>query len=178
MTAAPSTITAGDLLLAYIESGAAVSAVPAGWVQVSNAGPSLYAKVASASEPASYTWGLPVATPATGVILDYTVGAPTAPVASTNGSAATLQAASVFTFPPIATPGAVVLEAWGTELAAGIAMTLHTNVNGATVVATVNFAGASLFIVQFSTTASGQTTGDTANTPNGFSTHELTTALL
>lgn len=77
----PTGVTTGDVMVAFIEAGnVTITAVPSGWTQVdsllvtsSNMLSAVYYKVATASEPASYTWtdGSGNTTPLCGGIVAY-----------------------------------------------------------------------------------------------------------
>lgn len=71
--AAPAGVTSGDVLLAFLGGNGTNLTPPAGWTQVSTprGGYSLYSKIATASEPANYTFTLSRANDCTVLILDY-----------------------------------------------------------------------------------------------------------
>jgi hypothetical protein len=87
---APASIVAGNVLLAYLtNSGAAPTAGPTGWTQLSSAGTANAAwwKLATSSEPTSYTWTFGAGTYAEGLIVQYS-GVGSTPIDTyTNNSA-------------------------------------------------------------------------------------------
>jgi hypothetical protein len=111
-TAKPATTAQGDILVAVVavnQTTANEIAPPPGWtLQCSQAGAgavnlvqAAYTRVASASEPASYTWSFPTNSGAVIAILDYSAGDVTRPVGSCAGQASVLT--NLITAPPIVT---------------------------------------------------------------------------
>lgn len=95
--AAPGSLSAGDLMMAFItynSGGLSVITPPAGWNgingedQFTGPGSEAYYKVATASEPSTYTWLFGVATSATISIIHLTGSDPVTPIRTSNISSA------------------------------------------------------------------------------------------
>jgi hypothetical protein len=100
----PSGVQAGHLLIAHIswESNSnLISSVPSGWTQIFNATAgtrairhALYYKVATASEPSSYTWGLSSAAEAIGFVMAFSGVETSSPIGNYSNSTSTSSSAS------------------------------------------------------------------------------------
>jgi hypothetical protein len=123
----PTAVQAGDVLLATVDARGNPSVTPpSGWTLVRNDANSTtqvkatYSRVATASEPASWTFTLSAAQAASGAVLDYTGVDTTTPVAASAGQINNNWGVSTQTAPTVTTTAAnsVVVSLFGTSNAA------------------------------------------------------------
>jgi hypothetical protein len=124
----PSGVQSGDLLLASIAvRGKPTVTAPAGWqlVRADENGTSMkqatFSRLASAGEPAAYTFGLSSSQAAAGVIVAYSGVDGTDPVETSTGRITDVNSRLISaTSAALVTPGAVVIGLYGTATFAAI----------------------------------------------------------